>query len=88
MASNDMAKSIVVKITQSPDALYAKAQQEAKNQGYQLVGDATKGIISGSGVRGHYKFNGGNALILTIHDKPALLSWKTIEQKLLSFLAE
>jgi len=83
-----MSKTILVKISQSPESLFAKAQQAAVSQGYKLEGDAGKGLISGSGIRGHYKFNGNNALILTIHDKPALLSWKTIEQKLLSFLAE
>ncbi len=83
-----MSKSILVKIKQPPETLFAKAQQEAITQGYKLIGDATKGAISGSGVSGAYKFNGNNVLILTIHDKPALLSWKTIEQKLLSFLAD
>jgi len=83
-----MSKSILVKIKHPPEILFAKAQQEAINQGYKLIGDATKGVISGSGLRGNYKFNGNNALIMTIHDKPALLSWKTIEQKLTSFLTE
>lgn len=83
-----MSKSILIKINQPPETLLAKAQQEASAQGYKLIGDATKGAISGSGVSGNYKFNGNNVLILTIHDKPALLSWKTIEQKLLGFLAE
>lgn len=83
-----MSKSILVKISQPPEVLFAKAQQEANDQGYKLVGDASKGLISGSGVRGNYKFNGNNVLILTIQDKPALLSWKTIEDKLLSFLTE
>ena len=83
-----MSKSILVKIKQSPEILFAKAQQEAGNQGYKLIGDASKGVISGSGVRGNYKFNGNNVLIMTIHDKPALLSWKTIEEKLIRFLTE
>lgn len=83
-----MSKSIVVKISQTPEILFAKAQQAAIEQGYKLVGDASKGLISGAGVRGSYKFNGNNALILNIQDKPTLLSWKTVEEKLLSFLAQ
>jgi hypothetical protein len=81
-----VSKSILIKISQPPEDLFAKAQHEASNQGYKLIGDASKGMISGSGVRGSYKFNGSNVLVLTITDKPALLSWKTIEEKLLSFL--
>ena len=68
--------------------MFAKVQQEAKNQGYQLSGDATKGAISGSGIRGDYRINIHNELILTIHDKPGLLSWTMIEKKLLSFFNE
>lgn len=83
-----MSKSILVKINQPPETLFAKAQQEASNQGYKLIGDANTGVIAGSGVRGNYKFNGKNVLIMTIHDKPAILSWKTIEEKLLRFLTE
>lgn len=83
-----MSKSILVKINQSPEMLLAKAQQEASAQGYKLIGDTAKGAISGSGVSGNYKFNGNNVLILTIHNKPALLPWKTIEEKLLRFLTE
>lgn len=83
-----MSKSILVKITESPETLFGKAQQAANSQGYKLIGDASKGVISGSGVRGNYKFNSNNVLILTIHDKPALLSWKTIEEKLIRFLTE
>lgn len=83
-----MSKSILVKIKQSPEMLFNKAQQAANDQGYKLVGDAKKGLLSGSGVRGSYKFNGNNVLILTINDKPALLSWKTVEEKLISFLTE
>jgi len=83
-----MAKSFHLKIKQSPDSIFAKVQQEAKNQGYMLSGDASKGAISGSGIRGSYIFNSHNELILTIHDKPVLLSWTTIEKKLLSFLVE
>lgn len=83
-----MSKSILVKIKQPPETLFEKAQQAANDQGYKLVGDASKGLISGSGVRGSYKFNGNNVLILTINDKPALLSWKTVEEKLIGFLTE
>jgi hypothetical protein len=83
-----VSKSILLKINQPAEALFAKAAQEAHTQGYKLIGDASKGIISGSGVRGSYKFNGNNVLILTITDKPALLSWKTIEEKLLNFLTD
>jgi len=86
--SPSMSKSIVVKISQTPETLFAKAQQAAIEQGYKLVGDASKGLISGSGVRGSYKFSGSNVLILNIQDKPTLLSWKTVEEKLLSFLAQ
>ena len=83
-----MSKLILVKVKRPPQELFAKAQQEAIKQGYKLIGDATKGVISGSGVSGNYKLNGNNVFIMTIHDKPALLSWKTIEQKLTSFLTE
>lgn len=83
-----MSKSIVVKISQAPETLLAKAQQAAVKQGYKLVGDASKGMISGAGVRGSYKFNANNVLILNIQDKPALLPWKTVEERLLSFLTE
>lgn len=83
-----MSKSIVVKISQTPDVLFAKAQQAAVEQGYKLIGDASKGLISGAGVRGSYKFNGNNVLMLTIQDKPALLSWSAVEERLLSFLTE
>jgi len=83
-----MAKSFHIKLRHSPESIFAKVQLEAKNQGYVLNGDAVKGAISGSGIRGSYKFNSHNELILTILDKPMLLSWATIEKTLMSFLAE
>jgi len=83
-----MSKSILVKIKQSPESLFSKAQREAALQGYQLLGDASKGLITGGGVRGSYKFNGNNVLMLTIQEKPTLLPWKTLEDKLMSFLTE
>ncbi|MBS3964200.1 MAG: hypothetical protein KGZ80_06850 [Methylomonas sp.] len=83
-----MSKTLVVKIRQTPDALFAKAQKAAVEQGYQLVGDASHGTISGASVKASYKFSGHHAIILTIQDKPALLSWQAVEQRLLSFLTE
>ncbi len=82
-----MSKSILLKIKQTPEALYAKALQEAEKQGYTFVGDAVMGEISGSGIKGRYKFS-GNTLMLTITDKPTLLSWDSLQRKLQNFIAE
>ncbi|MGY6277926.1 hypothetical protein [Methylomonas sp. MgM2] len=83
-----MAKSILVKIKQPPEILFAKASQEAANQGYELIGDAVNDPITGAGVRCNDKFSGNNVLIMTIRSKPALLSWNAIERKLTRFLTE
>ena len=81
-----MSKSILLKIQQSPEVLYAKALQAAETQGYTFVGDAVTGEISGSGIKGRYKFV-GNSLIVTITEKPTLLSWDALERRLQSFVA-
>jgi hypothetical protein len=82
-----MSKSLHFKINRQPAELFAKAQKEAGQYGYTLTGDSRQGKISGSGIEGGYKF-GKAGLVLTIHQKPVLLSWAAIEEKLKGFLID
>jgi len=60
------------------------ARQQAATRGVTMTGDTRSGHFSGL-ISGSYEISGGVAIV-TITEKPFVVSWATIEQQLRGFL--
>ena len=79
-----MARLFQVKLTDSPEALVAKARKVAAESNATFTGDVQTGKFSGSGVEGSYKIT-GDIVAVTISTKPFYAPWSVVEAQVREF---
>ncbi len=70
-----------------PEKTLQSVRQMARSFGGSVAGDLTGGTFSGKGISGSYRIHDGN-IIITVEEKPFLLPWTVIKEKINEFLAE
>jgi hypothetical protein len=79
-----MARSVSIKFSQDINALIAKSQATAADNGAQFIGDTNSGRFSGNGVVGTYTIS-SNTVKVIITDKPWYAPWSMVESKITDF---
>lgn len=79
-----MANTFNIPFTGNAAAHLQRARDAAQKAGIQFTGDEKQGTFAGMGVKGSYQTE-GNAVQVTINEKPFVISWQMLETQLRSF---